>query len=158
MRQSTLLFLLQPDDSKVLLGMKKRGFGQGKYNGFGGKVEANESITQAVIREAWEEAQVVPAESALKLVGRLEFIYPANPDYDQEVFVHTCHRWEGNPQETEEMKPCWFSFAQIPYQHMWQDDSLWLPQVLAGKWVEARVVFARDNEQVAQFEEVGGRI
>ena len=32
------------DDEKVLLGMKKRGFGQGKWNGFGGKVQQNESI------------------------------------------------------------------------------------------------------------------
>jgi len=31
--------------------MKKRGFGQGKWNGFGGKVEPNESIEQAAIRE-----------------------------------------------------------------------------------------------------------
>jgi len=26
---------------KVLLGMKKKGFGEGKWNGFGGKVEKN---------------------------------------------------------------------------------------------------------------------
>ena len=32
------------DDEKVLLGMKKRGFGQGKWNGFGGKVQKKESI------------------------------------------------------------------------------------------------------------------
>ena len=32
----TLVFLR--DGSKVLLGMKKRGFGAGKWNGFGGKV------------------------------------------------------------------------------------------------------------------------
>jgi len=28
----------------MLLGLKKRGFGKDKWNGFGGKVEANESI------------------------------------------------------------------------------------------------------------------
>ena len=32
------------DEENVLLGMKKRGFGQGKWNGFGGKVQQNESI------------------------------------------------------------------------------------------------------------------
>ena len=31
----TLLFVLEP--SRVLLGMKKRGFGMGRWNGFGGK-------------------------------------------------------------------------------------------------------------------------
>ncbi|CAN0505072.1 unnamed protein product, partial [Ectocarpus sp. 12 AP-2014] len=36
------------DDSKeILLGMKKRGFGEGKWNGFGGKVESGESVEEA---------------------------------------------------------------------------------------------------------------
>jgi hypothetical protein len=35
---------------RVLLGMKKRGFGAGKYNGFGGKVEAKETIREAALR------------------------------------------------------------------------------------------------------------
>ena len=35
----TLVFLRE--GSKVLLGMKKRGFGVGKWNGFGGKVSAH---------------------------------------------------------------------------------------------------------------------
>ena len=38
-------------DSKVLLGMKKRGFGTGFYNGFGGKVEPGETILEAAVRE-----------------------------------------------------------------------------------------------------------
>jgi hypothetical protein len=29
-------------EGKLLLGMKKRGFGMNKYNGFGGKVEKGE--------------------------------------------------------------------------------------------------------------------
>lgn len=32
----TLLLIQQKD--KILLAMKKKGFGKGKYNGFGGKV------------------------------------------------------------------------------------------------------------------------
>ena len=35
---------------RVLLGLKKRGFGQGRWNGFGGKVEKGETITNAAIR------------------------------------------------------------------------------------------------------------
>ena len=37
-------------NKKVLLGYKKRGFGKDKYNGFGGKVEKNESILECAIR------------------------------------------------------------------------------------------------------------
>ena len=41
---------------KVLLGLKKRGFGAGRWNGFGGKVEEGESIEDAAKRELREEA------------------------------------------------------------------------------------------------------
>ncbi len=44
----TLLFVLRP--GQVLLGMKKRGFGKGRWNGFGGKVHKGESIEEAAIR------------------------------------------------------------------------------------------------------------
>lgn len=49
---------------QYLLGLKKRGFGEGKYNGFGGKVEQGETIRQAAIRELQEEvdrAKTVPS-------------------------------------------------------------------------------------------------
>ena len=49
----TLVFLRE--DGRVLLGMKKRGFGAGKWNGFGGKVETGETITEAAVREVKEE-------------------------------------------------------------------------------------------------------
>jgi 8-oxo-dGTP pyrophosphatase MutT (NUDIX family) len=46
-------------NSLVMMGMKKRGFGTGKWNGFGGKVEAGESNEGAAIRELEEESSVV---------------------------------------------------------------------------------------------------
>jgi hypothetical protein len=44
----TLVLVTRPN--QVLLGMKKRGFGQGKWNGFGGKVEKGETILEAAQR------------------------------------------------------------------------------------------------------------
>ena len=49
----TLVFLR--DATRVLLGMKKRGFGVGKWNGFGGKVEPGETVVEAAAREVTEE-------------------------------------------------------------------------------------------------------
>jgi len=43
---------------KILLGMKKRGHGEGKWNGFGGKVEEGETIEEATRRETKEESGV----------------------------------------------------------------------------------------------------
>lgn len=44
----TLAFIR--DGNNILLGMKKRGFGAGRWNGFGGKVDADETILQAAKR------------------------------------------------------------------------------------------------------------
>ncbi|XP_062359656.1 oxidized purine nucleoside triphosphate hydrolase isoform X2 [Cinclus cinclus] len=53
-RLFTLVLVVQP--SRVLLGMKKRGFGAGLWNGFGGKVQPGESIEEAARRELLEES------------------------------------------------------------------------------------------------------
>jgi len=45
----TLTLILKNDE--MLLGMKNRGMGKGKWNGFGGKVEPNESIDDAAKRQ-----------------------------------------------------------------------------------------------------------
>lgn len=38
------------ESTKILLGYKKRGFGQGRWNGFGGKVEQGETVEEGAIR------------------------------------------------------------------------------------------------------------
>ena len=50
----TLVFVSR--DGQVLLGLKKRGFGEGLWNGFGGKVNEGETILEGAIRELNEEA------------------------------------------------------------------------------------------------------
>lgn len=45
-----LTLALIRNQQRVLLGMKKRGFGQGLWNGFGGKVEEGETIKEAAKR------------------------------------------------------------------------------------------------------------
>ncbi|XP_078221898.1 uncharacterized protein LOC118150622 [Callithrix jacchus] len=47
-RLSTLVLVLQPQ--QVLLGMKKRGFGAGRWNGFGGKVQEGETTEEGAKR------------------------------------------------------------------------------------------------------------
>ena len=55
-KQLTLCLL--HSNNRVLLGMKRRGFGVGKLNGFGGKIDAHESIVAATRREMLEESNV----------------------------------------------------------------------------------------------------
>lgn len=44
----TLTMIIKNDE--ILLGMKNRGMGKGKWNGFGGKVEPNETIDDGAKR------------------------------------------------------------------------------------------------------------
>ena len=44
----TLAFI--KETSRILLGYKKRGFGKGRWNGFGGKVMAGETIMDGAKR------------------------------------------------------------------------------------------------------------
>ncbi len=146
MRQSTLLFLLK--DNQILLAMKKRGFGVGKWNGVGGKPHGDESIDQTAIRETTEEISVIP--NNIKRVADLDFFFQNNPDWDQQVIVYTTTQWSGEPTESEEMKPQWFDINQIPFDKMWPDDKFWLPQVLIGKNIIAKFIFNDQGKIVDQ--------
>lgn len=92
----TLLFVLQP--GKVLLGMKKRGFGEGWWNGFGGKVQQGESIEEAAKRETEEECGLVV--SMLDKVGVIHFEFVGQPQI-LEVHVFRTEHYTGVPVETE---------------------------------------------------------
>ena len=67
------LCLIQQGD-KILLGLAKRGKGEGKWNGFGGKVEEGEDIEEAAKREVLEECGISVAET--EKVGVLDFTLP----------------------------------------------------------------------------------
>ena len=49
-RKALTLLFVRNNFNEILLGLKKRGFGEGKWNGFGGKVNPTETITDAAIR------------------------------------------------------------------------------------------------------------
>jgi 8-oxo-dGTP pyrophosphatase MutT (NUDIX family) len=148
MDDATLIFPLQ--GGRVLLGLKKRGFGNGRWGGFGGKVEAGETVVASAVRELYEEASLQVAESNLRYVGRLTFLFPFKPAWDQVVYVFLVEQWAGDAAESEEMRPAWFAPAEIPYQQMWQDGRYWLPIVLDGRCIQATFTFRADNESVAE--------
>lgn len=113
----------------LLLGMKKRGFGAGRWNGFGGKVEDGETVEQAAVRELREEAGI--AARSLSARGRLRFTF-ASGDPELDVRVFAVDAFDGEPVETEEMRPAWFAEDALPFDAMWPDDRHWVPLFLAG--------------------------
>lgn len=143
MRDVTLVFLV--DGDRILLGMKKVGFGQGKWNGAGGKVEDGESILASACRELEEELSVRVVPENLKEVAILDFYFPHKPAWNQRGHIYFCSQWEGEPKESRELLPKWFSVEDIPYDEMWSDDIYWLPLVLEGTYVRADFSFDEDG-------------
>lgn len=149
-----LTLCLATNDGKVLLGMKKRGFGMGRWNGFGGKVEAGETVEEAAKREMFEECGV--AIGKMEEVGVHEFEFDSKRGEILEVHVFRVDAFEGVPEETEEMKPEWFAFADIPYKKMWPDDEFWFPLFLDGKKFRTKFLFGEGDIVLEQdIREVG---
>ena len=149
MRQTTLCFLLR--DDRVLLAMKKRGFGTGKWNGVGGKVAEGEDVAAAAVREIKEEIGVAVALEDLERVGILDFDFSDEHEWAQTCTVFIARRWEGEPAESEEMRPQWYGKGALPYDDMWVDDPHWLPLVLAGKKVKGRFLFEDKGGAMINF-------
>ena len=135
----TLLFLKSGD--QLLLAMKKRGFGAGKWNGAGGKLEPGETVEDALVRESVEEINVRP--TSWTPVAELDFVQDAETENSWHMFVYAyvAEAWEGEPAESEEMRPKWFHVEDLPYGDMWDDDEFWLPYVLDDKKVVGEFTF-----------------
>jgi len=134
--------------NSVLLGMKKQGFGAGRWNGFGGKLHDGETIEEAAKREIKEEAAIEVSE--IEKMGVINFEFQNNPEI-LEVHIFKAEKFEGNPKETEEMKPRWYAIGKIPYDSMWPDDKFWLPLFLENKKFRGRFLFDEaDNTHILE--------
>lgn len=147
----TNAFVWEPESKRILLGLKKRGFGEGIPNGFGGKVEPGETVLEAAARELQEEAGIT---ATLVHAGTLLFVVGSAPAFDVHIFSATSY--EGTPTETDEMKPEWFSLDAIPYDKMWTDDIHWMPLLLAGKPFVGRADF--DPPDASKGERFAGKM
>ncbi|WP_323171182.1 8-oxo-dGTP diphosphatase [Natrialba sp. PRR66] len=153
MIEATLCFVLRdrgdgrPDDAagapnatdEVLLIEKRRGLGEGWYNGPGGKLEGDETPRECAARETREEVGLELDPAALEKAGELTFLLDGT--------VHTrCHVYRtetfaGEPRPSDEARPEWVPTDEVPYDQMWEDDRLWLPGVLEGRTVAGEFRF-----------------
>lgn len=136
MKPVEVALLILRKNGQLLLAQKKRGFGEGFYNGVGGKLEKGETPVEAMLREAGEEIGVVPtAYEKVGLIDYDEFVKGNRSNVRLHLYFAT--DWEGEPTESEEMRPEWFRESNLPYNQMFPDDIYWLPPVLAGKHIKA---------------------
>ncbi|KAF8508622.1 NUDIX hydrolase domain-like protein [Hysterangium stoloniferum] len=151
----TNAFIWNDQTGKILLGYKKRGFGVGLFNGFGGKVEPGETSIDAAVRELKEEAGI---DAVLIPCGTLLF-YEKNQPWAHLVEVFYSNQYEGTITESEEMRPEWFSLPPelytnthrndppFPFGQMWSDVRLWLPLMITRRKFIGRVDFAKITEE-----------
>lgn len=139
-KQMTLCIVHQ--HPKVLLGMKKRGFGVGKWNGFGGKVNDGEQLVAAARREIKEEAGIDVLD--LDKMGVVEFEFDGKPDIF-EVHIFKAKEFKGNPIESEEMEPKWFFIDEIPFMQMWSGDRLWMPHFMKNRKFKGKILFGEGD-------------
>ena len=138
----TTLCLLKKEN-KILLARKKRGFGEGKFNGIGGKIKPEETPENAMIRETQEEINVTPTK--YEKVGFIEFDEYYKGEKERVSFhLYIVNEWDGEPAQSDEMDPRWFDIQDIPYDKMFPDDKYWLPIILEGKKIKAYFEFDID--------------
>lgn len=151
MRDTSLVYPVRADGS-ILLGRKRRGMGYGKWNGFGGKIEAGETMRQCACRELLEECGLVMEPEKLVMVGDLYFHQPSDPQWSHAGIVYFARSWKGSPHLSDEMEPRWFRVEDFPYDNMWMADRVWLPMILSGKKIRGTIYFAEDGETVYDYD------
>ena len=153
MKQCTLIFPLN-EQWQILLGMKKRWFGMGKWNGLWWKKEPHETIEASAVREIAEESGIIITENQLAFHWTIQFIFQWKEDWNQIVYIYSIpnYQWE-EPIETEEMNPKWFSIHDIPFDSMWEDDPFWLPRMLQGETILSEAIFD-ENGKLAEWRDL----
>lgn len=149
----TLVFPVR--DNQVLMSFGTTGVSQGKWNGYGGKIEDGDpSIRWRAIRELNEEVGLMAEEHDLLQGAYLVFSWPSPvagigvADINVVmVFVFQIHRWRGVPQSTDVMvNPTWFPIDQLPLDAMYPGERLWLPRALAGEPIAGQVSYGPDGQ------------
>lgn len=141
----TLVYVIR--DGQILLIRKKRGFGEGFFNGAGGKVHVGETLEDAAVREFSEELCATPGP--LEWRGVLEFYN--NDRLEMLVHVFVTDSYEGELCESDEAEPHWFPMGSVPYERMWLDDRYWFPLLLAGERFYGRFWFRNWGEIVKYY-------
>jgi 8-oxo-dGTP pyrophosphatase MutT (NUDIX family) len=152
MRQVSLC--LPIEGNRILLGMKKVGFGKDKLNGFGGKQKEGETIEQTAVRELEEESGLQARIEDLRKMAEISFFFPEVVDgsWNQTVHVFLLDKWQGTPRESEEMGVEWHYLHNLPFDRMWSSDRYWYPHIIHGRKIRGTMYFSGKGESIKTYD------
>lgn len=131
---ATLGYVLAPDSRSVLLVHRNARPGDqhlGKYNGLGGKLEADEDVLAGMRRELHEEAGIEC--TALQLRGTISWPGFGKQGEDWLGFVFLVTAFEGTPSASNaEGTLEWIALDALHALPMWEGDREFLPLVFDG--------------------------
>jgi 8-oxo-dGTP diphosphatase len=128
---ATLGYVLSADKQKVLLvhrNARANDHQLGKYNGLGGKLEANEDVMEGMRRELREEAQIECTRMQLR--GTISWPGFGKQGEDWLGFIFVIDEFEGAPPiNNDEGSLEWVEIDRIMELPMWDGDRHFLPLV-----------------------------
>lgn len=128
---ATLGYILSPDGGQVLMihrNKRPEDIHFGKYNGLGGKLANNESVTACMAREIQEESGIIVDHLILR--GTISWPGFGKNDEDWFGFIFVIDQWHGevhtgNHEGTLE----WVPLDALPTLSLWPSDHQFLPMV-----------------------------
>jgi 8-oxo-dGTP diphosphatase len=128
---ATLGYVLSPDGKRVLMihrNARENDHHIGKYNGLGGKLEANEDVATGMRREIREEAGIECLDLTLR--GTISWPGFGKRGEDWFGFLFVVTRFSGTPLERNaEGALKWVAIEDVPTLPLWEGDRHFLPLV-----------------------------
>ncbi len=132
---ATLGYVLSADGRRVLLVHRTRRPDDahfGKYNGLGGKLEADEDVVAGLRREVREESGLECDELALR--GTISWPGFGKHGEDWFGFVFLVTRFSGQPHTESPEGPLeWVELTRLPQLPLWEGDRHFLPLVFGDR-------------------------
>lgn len=146
----TLGYLLSDDGEQVLLVHRSRDGDAhaGKWNGLGGKLEADEDVYSCLCRELREEAGIEVTAARLRGTVSWPGFGPDGEDWLGFIFVVDAFTGE-LPERNEDGVLAWHRIDELEALPMWAGDRYWLPLVFDDGAVFHGVMPYADGEPVS---------
>lgn len=142
------------NDDEILLIRRERGDYQGFWALPGGKVELDEHVSDAAVREVFEEAGIETVfEDYIGIVSE----HLVRGDVEKHFLLHVCEleAEDVRLESTEEGEVSWFALDELPDEVIPSDLAI-IEHIVRGDGGYYECVINESNHELERFEEVSG--